>query len=249
MKTILATLLLCAFPLFAESIGTFDPVARTWSVKCANFSCCFYPGQMFPSRFMLKEAGELPRSGFGDYVMDTDKKIGFSLKYDRWAESKVLINTKENFSIELTGKFCRPGVKRKEELSGVTAVYRYDFSADKPGFKISFFLQKAPQVSANLRIMKTLSPDWNEIWFDSWRELPTGTKQKLNPGRFIDRHKTKGVEFIGKKFSMQVFSRRIIAILTPQMKINSFVNAGCWTTDWKTAEFKGDAEFLFLITH
>ena len=109
-------------------IAVYDPLSWITNVRTARFECQFFPGAMYPTAFTLKNGMPLPAVNFRDNV-----KIGNDVYYldcDRWAESKVIENTKERFVIELYGTFCTSA--REYAAKDLKAVYRYTFDRKKP---------------------------------------------------------------------------------------------------------------------
>jgi len=236
---------LCLFACFllfgAENMGRFDADSACWFVDGGNYSCRFFEGHMFPLRFTLAGAGEMPRCGFGDNITTPSDKKNWRLNMDRWAKLRVLSNTPEEFRVELTGKFCRDARPRMEVLEEVTAVYRWTFRRGRPGFQVEAILRG--ESGGRYRVNQTLCMNWRETFIDAVRR-PGEEKKPVVPGKYCD---VRGnLAFYGPRFVVTAKSPRVIGLVSPDAwRTKVMLNAGLWGVDWDGKELVRSAEIEF----
>ena len=88
---------------------------------------------MYPTNFTLPDGTALPTVEFNDSIVIN--KTTYFLNCDRWAEKKIIENSKEKFVIELVGTFCTQA--REYAAQNVKAIYRYTFTKNSSEVKIN----------------------------------------------------------------------------------------------------------------
>jgi len=236
---------LCFSLLAKGNMGKFDADSACWLVDGGNYSCLFFEGHMFPRRFVLKDAGEMPRGGFGDNIVTFADKKNWRLDLDRRAKLKVISNTPEEFRVELEGRFCRDTRPKMEVLEEVTAVYRWTFRRGRPGFRAEVTLTGG--AGNKYRVNRTLCMDWRETFIDTVRR-PGEEKKPVVAGKYYDVR--KNLVFCGPRFVVTAQSPRIIGKVSPDAwRSKVMLNAGMWGVDWDGRELTHSAEIEFSGTN
>lgn len=128
-------------------------------VKTDRYSLAFFPGCMFPFDLKLADGAPVPEIVFLDRLVDAGKKQ-YYLRFDRFAEAKILRNDADVFSIEISGSYClsedagAPGRPR--------AVYRYECRRGDPAIRVAG------------TVSRTDDAEWGELYFmqPGWRGNP-----------------------------------------------------------------------------
>ena len=235
---LLSCLLLCA----AENMGRFDGDAACWLIDGGSYSCRFFEGNMFPRDFVLENAGMMPRSSFGDNITTPADKKEWKLDLDRWTKMKILSNTPEEFSVEFEGRFCRDARPKLEVLEEVTAVYRYTFRRNRPGFLVETALRG--KKGAKYRVNQTLYFSWREVFVDKIT-LPGKGEAPVVPNKYYDIQRGE-ITFSGPRFAVTARARRVIGRVSPAgWRAKVLLNAGLWGFDWDGREITNSAEIEF----
>jgi hypothetical protein len=88
---------------------------------------------MYPTNFTLPDGTRFPNIEFNDSIVINNTT--YFLNCDRWAEKKVIENSKDKFIIQLVGTFCTSA--REYAAPNVKAIYSYTFNKNSSEVKIS----------------------------------------------------------------------------------------------------------------
>ena len=241
-RLLLSLVLLTAALLAAGTRGRFDEDSACWLIDGGNYTCRFFEGNMFPRDFVLEGAGMMPRTSFGDNLVTPADKKEWRLDLDRWTKMKILADTPEEFSVEFEGRFCRDARPKLEVLEEVTAVYRYTFRRNRPGFRVEAVLRG--KKGAEYRVNQTLYLSWREVFVDKVT-LPGKGEAPVVPDKYHDIQRGE-ITFSGPRFAVTARARRVIGRVSPAAwRGKVLLNAGLWGFDWDGREIVCAAEFEF----
>lgn len=244
MKRILAMALLAVSLLAgaAEKMGIFSQDTQSYLVRGKGYSFLFFEGHMFPRRFTLDKAGEMCTVRNQDFIRYKNRT--YYLNLDRWTKHRIISNTSQEFIIEFEGKFCCNERPLADHLKFVTAIYRYTFKYDVPGFHVAGRLVKAPDFKETIRLPQTLNFTWAENFVTQVKRGDRGGFEAVKRNKYYDVPQ-KGLTFAGKQFSVTIRGRRSIGIVEPKGWMSKvMMNAGLWSYDWKTPEVRYEAQLL-----
>lgn len=133
-----------------KQLAIVDKASDTIAIDTGIYECRFFSGCMFPDSFRIPEGSKRlnPLRYFTDPFGLDEIRVGekrFRLDRERWAEWKIVENTREKFVIECRGTFCENG---KEELAapGVSARYVWQFFRNKPEISVHAEITFPPEI-------------------------------------------------------------------------------------------------------
>jgi hypothetical protein len=113
-------------------IAYYNSRSMVTTVNNGKFGCKFFARAMYPNAFTLHNGTELDNINFRDKLI-----IGKDVYYldcERWAERKVIKDSKDIFAIEMQGTFCT--WRHEYAAKGVKAKYRYIFKRNSPVIEV-----------------------------------------------------------------------------------------------------------------
>lgn len=116
-----------------KQLAFYNKLSWITTVNTNKLECIFFPGAMYPTNFRYLDGTILPSVEFNDSIVINN--VTYYLNCDRWAEKKIIQNSKDKFVIELNGTFCTSA--REYAAPNVKATYRYTFTKDSPEVKIN----------------------------------------------------------------------------------------------------------------
>ena len=132
---IIFVLLMLSCVLTAEPMAIYNEKCDWYEVQTQYYRCTFYNGCMYPVWFTSTDGkAEFPRGFMLDWIKKADApdtELHY-LRYDNYAEIKIIENSDKALTVECTGKFCK-GIY---SFPGVTAVYRWTLQKNSPEIRL-----------------------------------------------------------------------------------------------------------------
>ena len=156
-----------------KKIADYNPRSMVTTVNTGKFNCRFFAGAMYPNAFTLHNGIELDALKFKDRLV-----IGKDVYYldcERWAERKVIEDTKDKFVIEMHGTFCT--FRHEYEAKGVKAVYRYTFKRNSSEIEVEVVVSVPQDTTALAELLEFDSP--NKRPRISWKVGKLKNKQNI----------------------------------------------------------------------
>lgn len=133
-----------------KHLAIVDKTSGTIAIDTGIYECRIFSGCMFPDSFRVPDGQKRmsPLRYFTDPFGLDEIRVGkkrFLLNRERWAERRIVENTKEKCVIECRGTFCENS-REEPAVPGVSARYVWQFFRNKPEIKVSAEIVYPPEI-------------------------------------------------------------------------------------------------------
>jgi hypothetical protein len=133
-----------------KKITDYNQRSMVTTVNTGKFGCKFFARAMYPNAFTRHNGTELDAVKFKDKLI-IGKEV-YYLDCERWADRKVIKDTKDIFIIEMHGTFCT--FRHEYAAKGVKAIYRYTFKRNSSEIDVEAEVSVPQDVTAIAELLE-----------------------------------------------------------------------------------------------
>jgi|GEM_PF-1453907 len=146
-----------------KQLGIVNKDAGTVSIDTGLFDCRFFPGALYPDNFRKGDGPQRMKPlwklsdpfGFDEITIG---KMRFESRNERWAEQKVLLNTRERCIVESRGTFCTFSKTDTVLPDQAKIIYTWEFAKNSPEIKARAVLNYSGKWENSIASLLKLCP-------------------------------------------------------------------------------------------